>query len=202
METQTGPILGSDFLASHGMIVNMKDSRMNWIGGSVELVRSVVGDQSCSLVLEEQVSTTGMECVVVMAKVVNNNGTHLTGAAMLEPDEELVTSTGTLVARVLVDASKDRVPVQLMFLQGPKCLEKGTVLGELECIEHSNTPLASSGCPVYAVSHEQSHWLFSASSTGQKPDLAHMRKEYWSRCYCRTGSCFRKVPVIWAKQLL
>ena len=32
VETQTGPILGSDFLASHGMIVNMKDSRMNWIG--------------------------------------------------------------------------------------------------------------------------------------------------------------------------
>ena len=105
--------------------------------------------------------------MVVIAKVVNNNGTHLTGAAMLEPDEELVTNTGTLVVRVPVDASKGKVPVRLMILQGLKCLEKGTVLGELECVEHSNTPLAS-----------------TASSTGQKPDLVHRRKEYWSRCYC------------------
>ena len=71
----------------------------------------MIGDRSCSLVLEEQISTTGMECVVLMAKVVNNNSTHLPGAAMLEPAEELVTNTGTLVARVLVDASKDWVSV-------------------------------------------------------------------------------------------
>ena len=34
------------------------------------------------------------------------------------------------------------------------------MLGELECVEHSNTSLASSECPVYAVSHEQSHSSF------------------------------------------
>ena len=160
----------------------------------MELVRSVVGNQSCSLVLEEQVSTTAMKCVVVMAKMVNNNGTHLTGAAMLEPDEELMTNTGTLVARVLVDASKDRVPVQLMFLQDPRCLEKGTVLGELECIEHSNTLLASSECPVYAVSYQQSHSAFLSQFNWTETRLSPQEKGVLEQMLLQNRQLFSKDP--------
>ena len=63
-----------------------------------------------------------------------------------------------------------------MFFQGPKCLEKGTVLGELACVEHPNTPLASSECPVYAVSHEQSHSAFLSQFNWAETRLSPQEK--------------------------
>ena len=136
--TETGPILGSDFLLDHGMVVDLKRMRLDWIGGSLQLQRhGQKKRQRCTLVLEEQLQTPGMECVVAMARVTNNEGEScpIEGIQMLEPSQALMDSTGALVARVLLAESTTRTPVQLLFMQGSKCLNKGTVLGTLIPVE-------------------------------------------------------------------
>ena len=158
--TDTGPILGSDFLLHHGMIVDLKRGRLDWIGGSLQLKRDVPEErnedvQKCSLVLETQVQTPGMECVVTMATIINSDGQQCstTTTQMLEPNQTLMDSTGALIARVLVPESSTRSPVQLLFMQGSRCLNKGTVLGTLvpvdQCIQ------TDSCCTINPTSHEK-----------------------------------------------
>ena len=177
MPTDTGPILRSDFLLHHGIIVDLKRARLDWIEGSLQLTRDVSEErnedvQKCSLVLETQVQTPGTEYVVTMATVINSDGQQCstTTTQMLESNQTLMDSTGALIARVLVPESSRRSPVQLLFIQSSRCLNKGTVLGTLvpvdQCIQ------TDSCCTINPTSLEKKDDLeflkqFDWSATGQ-----------------------------------
>ena len=121
--TDTGPLMGSDFLLHHRMIVDLKRGRLDWIEGSLQLKRDIPEErkedvQKCSLVLETQVQTPGMECVVNMATVINSDEQQCstTTTQMLEPNQTLMDSTGALITRVLVPESSTKRLVQLYCL--------------------------------------------------------------------------------------
>ena len=158
--TDTGPILGSGFVLHHGMILDLKRGRLDWIGESLQLKRDVPEERNkdvlkCSLVLEAQVQTPGMECAVTMATIINSDGQQCstTTTEMLEPNQTLMNSTGALIARLLVPESSTRSPVQILFMQGSRCLNKGTVLSTLvpvdQCIQ------TYSCCTINPTSHEK-----------------------------------------------
>ena len=116
--TDTGPILGFDFLLHHGMIVDLKRGHLDWIGLSLQLKKDVPEErkedaQKCSLVLETQVQTPRIECVVTMAIVINSNGQQCstTTTQILEPNQTQMDSTGALIARVMVPESSASSPV-------------------------------------------------------------------------------------------
>lgn len=60
-------MLGSDFLADHGMIVDLRYGRLDWVGGSLKLQRPVHTEKQCHSVLEEDTRVNRTECTLATA---------------------------------------------------------------------------------------------------------------------------------------
>lgn len=93
---------------------------------------------SCKAVLADDVVFDKQSAeVLVWAELVNNSRHKVfsTPSALFEPDSEILTRTGILPARCLVDGRTGLVPIRLLNVTGATRLYKGKTLGTVE--EHS-----------------------------------------------------------------
>ena len=85
------PILGPDFLLDHGMVIDMAERKLDWIGGTLHL-REVTEQ----VYYVEDFTSVGMERQIAMACIHYSEGHEVQGFVfcMLEPDQELMDRTG------------------------------------------------------------------------------------------------------------
>ena len=134
VQFDTCPIIGSDFLLDHAMILDLAQKRLEWSEGVAEL-STPLQRSKFSVVLDKHLEGAG-ERIIAKAKVVHEGtGSVEPGTWLMEPDTLFIERTGVHVARVLVEVKQQgdetMIPVELLILEGPRRLWKGTRLGEL-----------------------------------------------------------------------
>eukprot|EP00118_Oscarella_pearsei_P022435 m.259562 g.259562 ORF g.259562 m.259562 type:complete len:908 (+) comp40423_c1_seq7:203-2926(+) len=110
----TGPILGTDFLLAHGMVVDLGRRQLRWPEHAVELM-TPAADSLKYVALLEDAQLEGEEIAVVRGKMVDAEGrpTKRLGDCVMEPKQSLI-EKGMPVAKSVVDASGGCVPVQIV----------------------------------------------------------------------------------------
>ena len=132
----TGPVLGADFLSGHEMSVDLKEGKLHWAEGRVNL-RTPGTRNKCYAVLMEDVRLDGNTRVVVSAEVVREEiycGNDIVSGSdvwLLESEEQLQ-KTDAIAARAVVDVDSGTVPVQIMSLGTTVELPKETKIAAIE----------------------------------------------------------------------
>ena len=131
-DVSTGPILGADFLNSHGMEINFQYSFLRV--GSVTIPFSFAKSERCSVVLADDVVFSD-DCyeVIARARILRDaNAGPYPLFSLFQPREELSRDAGVLPAHAVVNSSSDFIPVRLISLHSQARLRKGKIIGTLD----------------------------------------------------------------------
>ena len=132
-----GPLLGSDFLQSHGVNLNFSSNFFSWSGSAVAFESSHL---PCRLVLTDIIQIPSQSSCLCKGQVQTYDGVPLdVGVRLFQPGERL-TGMGIIAALTLVDGGTGTVPVHLVNFNHEQTLYQGMTLGTLEIVDSLQLP--------------------------------------------------------------
>ena len=127
-------ILGLDFLYPNGCQVNLRDQLLTIGEHQIPLKRSsIVTDQVCKAVLVRKVCLPPLAEAIVPVRV---EGSQLCTIGMLEQSTDTTHIDGLLVARTLVDTTRENIPLRVLNLSPQqRTIRKGTQLASCNNVD-------------------------------------------------------------------
>ena len=125
----TGPLLGADFLKSHGVTVDFQNGLFRWFSQALPLTSFT--DMTCRLVFAESVLIPASSSLVCNAKIQSYDGSLMqaVGERMFLPGEKMLDSHNVATLAV-VDCTSGIVPVHIVNVhEEDRTLFKNVTLG-------------------------------------------------------------------------